>query len=574
MIETSMPLGVRLLGGEMLRWSDAPGARPGVLDELVARVTAAGHRVLLAGPHETSLTELLVGRGARVDCVLRSLPDAQEAARRHADQDSVTVACGGIEKIASADEYDCVLVPSGLERTLSTDSPPLSWGEVLRHLTGMLKPGGRLIVALENELGLHRLSDAMSPVAHRDDEDWGAGVGLDDSRPSNPEELTAALAEAGMTPERSYAAFGPSLLVQKDLPLPGETLATLLAMACGEEFAGRPVVSDPRWMARGAVRAGLAAYLAPGWVAVARKGITANVELPDALIAEGTGDWAVISELSVTPDGSVERRLCSGERSRRLRSAGDVIRDPDRLDTRLPVGSTVEEALFTACERVDLRECRTLLREYAAWLGKHAVDGSVDGRMAFATLDNVVIEPAGHVLLDASWEWAKPLPVDHVLARAVRRFVLRLLATGQRHPWPNNLDIDGVCVTLHAMCGYPANGPIREVGVTLEAEIVSLQQGRPVAKVLEHVLRGVPAYGRRELVTVNARLTDQLTMLHERCTWSDGKLAAKEAQVRKLQEQVGRLRKVNRRLKQLQRSTSFRVGKMVTAPLRIVRRRG
>jgi hypothetical protein len=574
MIETSTPLGVQLLGGEMLRSSDAPGPAPGAIDELVSRVTVAGDRVLLAGPHQTSLLDLLAGRGARVTCVMRSLPDAQETARRYADHDAVTVACGGIEKIVASEEYDLVLVPSGLERTLSTDSPQMPWPEVLRHLAGRLKPGGRVIVTVENDLGLHRLSDAMSPTAHRDDEDWGAGAGPVAGRPSTQEGLAAALAEAGMTPERSYAAFGPSLLVQKDLQLPAQTLASLVAMASGGEFTGRPVVSDPRWIARGAVRAGLTAHLAPGWVAVARKGMAEGRELPAALIAEGAGDWAVVSELSLTPDGHVERRLCGGERARRLRSAGDVTRDPDRLHTRLPVGFTVEEALFAACERVDLRGCRALLREYAAWLGKHAVDGLVDGRMVFATLDNVVIEPHGHTLVDASWEWARPLPVEHVLARVLRRFVLRLLATGQRHPWPNNLDIDGVCTTLHAMCGYPAKGPAREMGVTLEAEIVSLQQGRPIAKVLEQVLRGSPAYGRRELVAVNARLTDQLAMLQERCAWSDDKLAAKEAQVRKLQGQVERLRKANRQLRRLRQSKSFRVGKLVMAPLRVVRRQG
>ncbi|NUT42593.1 MAG: hypothetical protein HOV86_21655 [Thermoactinospora sp.] len=574
MIETATPMGVRLIGGEMLRWSDAPGSTPGAIDELVARLTNAGDRVLLAGAHEAALLDLLVERQARVACVMRSLPDAQETARRHADRDTVTVACGGIEKIAAEAEYDLVLVPSGLERALSTDSPQLPWAEVLHHLTAMLKPGGRLVVAVENDLGLHRLSDAMSPTAHRDDEDWGDGVGLDSSRPANPEGLAAVLSEAGMTLEGSYAAFGPSLLVQKDAPLPGETFATLVAMACGGEFAGHPVVSDPRWIARGAVRAGLAAHLAPGWVAVASKGAADHRELPGVLIAEGVGGWAVVSELTVEPDGRVERRPCGGERARRLRSAGDVTRDPDRLHARMPVGLTVEEAVFAACERADVRGCRALLRDYAAWLGKHAVDGQVGGHLVFATMDNVVIEHADHVLLDPSWEWAGPVALEQVIARALRRFALRLLASGQRHPWPNNLDIDGVCATLHAMCGYPAKGPVREKGVTLEAEVVSLQQERPVAKVLEHVLRGSPSYGRRELVAVNARLTDRLTMLQERCAWSDDKLAVKEAQLKKLQAQLDRLRKINRGLRQLRHSTSFRVGKMVTAPLRVVRRQG
>src|SRR5688572_26692572 len=102
------PWGVRLLGGEMLLWSDdddpavvsvAPAAAGALLGELAARVVQPGDRILVAGPHPRGLPELLAGRDARVTFVLRSLPDARALARAHADRTSVQVCCGGIEKL-------------------------------------------------------------------------------------------------------------------------------------------------------------------------------------------------------------------------------------------------------------------------------------------------------------------------------------------------------------------------------------------------------------------------------------------------------------------------------------------
>ncbi|MET0416964.1 MAG: hypothetical protein ABW022_13180 [Actinoplanes sp.] len=317
-----------LIGGEMLLWSDldgthgpAPAGGP-ALRALLAPVTG---RVLVAGPHDPALLDAMPG--AEITVLVRGVADAETLQGRP----GVTVLCGSLEKMAALPAYDTVVALDGLDRLISAEAEDRSWEETLGLLTALLRPGGRLLLGAENAFGLHRLV-ALPPEPA--DADW---VMPGERTPAGPARLAERLGAAGLGVTRTYAAYpgvllGPEILA--DPSLAGYVAATLSA-AYAEADAG--LLADPVRLAAGALRHGLAADLAPSWVAV-----TGDGEWPDAVIG----------------DARVDR-------------------------SSLPHGRTLEDLLLAACRRRDLPAVREML---TGWL---------DGTAAGVPADQVVIDAVG-----------------------------------------------------------------------------------------------------------------------------------------------------------------------------------
>ncbi|GAA2090462.1 hypothetical protein [Actinomadura alba] len=584
--------GVHLVGGEMFDWSDADAGRPGggALETLLQRVVPQSGHVLVAGPHRDGLVDRLIEHCAQVTCLVRSLPDAQELGRRQAGTGRLTVLCGGLDKLGDAGPYDAVVAVGGLGPLATPDSSPLTWAQRLERLFARLAPGGAVVIGVENRLGVQRLVDPGGPAA---DDEWLPGD-LDDTVPAGPAELAARLAESGRPVERCYAVFPglvtPTVLVDADrleerAGSDGVT-GTLISTALGGEFIGRHVLADPRRLARSALAQGLAARLAPAWIAV----VGPAGEPPTGLVSDGGPDhWAATYELR-DDHGRWER----GEvRPSAQHGGGRVLRDPARLAGPVPSGRTLEESLLAACALSDVPAVRRLLGAYAGWLA-----GLAPGAMAFATLDNVVPDGDGFAVLDPSWELAGEVPFSLALARSLRRFAVGLIAGGQPHPWPGTLDLDGVAVTLLAMAGNPGDRALLGRAVELEAEIEAAVRGLPAAehaRLLAELRSGVvrEPLGHREALTAHRRLADDLAAARARSEWLDATLKAKEAEYAKAAETAqGKLEELRRQrredqaeikrlrqevkvkeaqVKALRDSLSHRVGRLATAPLRALR---
>lgn len=571
MIDTCAPQGVTLLGNEMLQWTDAESSRPAagspVLCELIASVSRPGTRALVVGPHSEQLVEAVAAGCAEVTLVLRSMPDARTLARRYADRPEIAISCGTLEKIGSG-PFDVIVALDGLDRVLAADAADLGWQARLSHLAALLVPGGSLLVGMENDLGTHRLVGLPDPEVRNGDEEWRPTHGVDASRPTSPVRLDASLAKAGLVTARRYAAYPtpstPAVLVPCDGEdtgrLPAAVLAGVLASSCDAGLTGQPLLADPRWMVRAAAGSDITDVLAPAWIAVCGPAR----DLPDVLVCDGAGEWAVTYEL--TADGGRRARTAG------LVTLGNLTRDTKLLNAPAPVGQTLDELLRHACARADLPGIRELLRDYADWLHKHAADGMVAGAALFATADNVVLDAGGWTVADPSWSWAAPLPVDQVLARSLRRFVVRLLFSGQRHPWPSYLDAARLCETVHAMAGYPASGDLVERGLELEAEVVSLQEGVERSAVAERIRDPLLMSGmvrdHRALVAAHARLCDDLRVARERAEWADRAVTKWRSAADKARAER---RRALRRLKVLRESGSYRLGNMITkVPRRII----
>ncbi|WP_374197558.1 class I SAM-dependent methyltransferase [Micromonospora sp. RL09-050-HVF-A] len=572
---------VVLPGGEMLAWSDLPEQRladGGPLGALAARVVPAGARVLVAGPHDPALLDRLAH--AEVTCLLRSHPDAVVLTDRAA-----RVIVGGPAGLDPADTFDVVLAGAGLDAVESVEGVRLGWAGVLARLTAALRPGGTLLLRLDNPLGVSRLVATSPWYADRADAAWSIGGVLDAGRPANREQLRDRLAEVGLTADASYAAYpdpgAATALVGTDAldrsPTSG-LLDAVLHGACAGGFAGGAVLQDPARLAVDALHAGLGATLAPGWLVVAHRPAdddrSTRAALPVVLVQTGPPGIGVVEvhdgvagwRWAVTGGGAGRTRPAP------FASREAAHRDPAALTGPVPPGRLLRTLLLDGCLRRDLDALRRLLRGYAGWLaGQADPDGRLTGAAALADPDTVVVDGDTFAVLDPSWQASEPLPLEVVLARGLWRFAVTLLTGGYAHPWPSTVDVAGLTVVLGGVAGHDLDRATVDAAVQTEAAVTAALRGLDtdgrgaLATELRAVTPTDPPAGPRSYQQMReawVRQREELTRLAALLKWTEELLTSRERA----------LRRADATINLLSGSLSYRVGRLAITPARLAKR--
>jgi hypothetical protein len=450
----------RLIGGEMTVWSDLDGrhgAGPVRAATLRPLLGAASGRTLVAGPHSPDLLDLLPS--SELTLLARGLPDADFLSDRFADRPGVTVLCGSLDRLAAAPAYDTVIALDGLGRLRSAedDAAGVSWADDLTRLVAVLRPGGRLLLGVENRFGLHRML-ALPPSPA--DADWGdAADEYDPTRPASPALLRSVLAGLGLKVRAEYAAFpspdSPSLLLGTGL-LADRAVRGWATAAIRSAFSGRePALADPGRIAAGAVRAGIGAELACGWVVLAGE---AAFDSPAAVVADGAG-FSEISDVSL-----------------------------------LPAGPTLDEPILAASLRRDMPSLRELL---AGWQ---------NGEHAGVPADRIVAGPDGS---------HTPLVPATDSGTALARLAGTMIREGHAYLWPAPADQAELTALLAAMAGRqlpvpapdaPAAGEsLRELAMERDRLTRELAEARAKHQWYESMLLGREAELKR-VRRVNAML--------------------------------------------------------------------
>ena len=251
----------RLLGDEMLQWSDLDGTHgPGPVrgPALAPLLSGVRGRTLVAGPHHPDLIGLLPGDDLTL--LVRGVADGEALAGLFPN---ATVHCGGLATFVAGQAFDTVVALAGLERLTSAEGVEQPWGQTLEQLLALLRPGGTILLAVENHFGLHRL---VALPSSPDDSSWTAAAAHDPTRPAG---LSRVRARLGGT-VRSYVTYpdplAPALLLDTDVLADDSVDGAVAALISGAFQPAAPVLTDPRRLAVAAVRHGTAADLAPGWV--------------------------------------------------------------------------------------------------------------------------------------------------------------------------------------------------------------------------------------------------------------------------------------------------------------------
>jgi hypothetical protein len=416
---------ITMLGGEMPEYAEEHPPAGGPLYRHLLERLPTGIRVLVAGPHHTGLITALADR-REVTCLVRSQPDA-ETLPGH-------VLCGTLSKLTDADRYDVVVALDGTGRLCSPEGPQLDWAESVRILKRALRPGGTLLLTVENELGVHRLVDPHAPTAARTGDAWRP-LGEFGTAPGRPDRLAAALGAEGL-PVAGMAAAWP-LPARPTLLINPETLryGPLDALAAFASAAVAPaydrVLSDPRRLAAAAVRRGLGAETAPAWLAVAQRAHRPGptVVLPPALFAGPSGR---VTEIVGAPDGTWLRRVVPGWAPPLSPDAGDSGESqPGSSHGPLPAGRLLEERLLSAALAHDLPDLRGLL---TGWMTA----------LPMAAADNVLVDGDRFAVLD-------PTVPDQ--PDALARLAHTLLTGGYHHPWPGVTDVPRLIAVLAGAAG-------------------------------------------------------------------------------------------------------------------------
>ncbi|MEU8420744.1 class I SAM-dependent methyltransferase [Micromonospora sp. NPDC048835] len=581
--ETAPADRITLPGGEMLAWSDLPQERlanGGPLAALAARLVPPGARVLVAGPHDPALLEQLTH--AEVTCLLRSHPDAVALAHRAA-----RVVVGGPAGLPDDETYDVVIAAAGLDPVESVEGTRLGWDGVLARLAAAVRPGGALLVRLDNPLGLHRLVDTTPWYARRDDSAWTIGGVLDRAHPANRDQLGERLGAAGLRPVACWAAYpvvsAPTALLDADhldRDAGSGLFDAVLHGACAGGSTNATVLQDPARLAVDALHAGRAADLAPAWLTLAHRPAgptapTVDRDLPVVLVQTGRPGVGVLEVLDgpsgrrwgLIPVADEKRPAAAPFASREA-----AYRDADALSGPVPSGRLLRTLLLDAALRRDLAALRTLLHGYAGWLTDHAdADGRIAGAAALAGTDNVVVDGERYAVLDPSWRATAALPADVVLARAMWRFAAGLLTGGYAHPWSSTLDVAGLTVVLGGLAGHDLDRATVSEAIEAEAAIAAALHGLDadgtvdLASELHAVAPTDPPLGGhsyQQLREAWLRQREELTRLAALTAWTEELLTSRERALRRAETTISLL----------SGSISYRVGRLAITPARLAKR--
>ncbi|NYJ73946.1 class I SAM-dependent methyltransferase [Allobranchiibius huperziae] len=539
---TSRPHNVQLGPGAMQNWSDlehhpagASAAQRAVVQELVR----PGQRVAVVGPHSLDVITGIASQVAHLSVITRSIPDAVTIGNALLEHESVDVQCASAATLLEQPEpYDLVVALDDVTRVWSPESEPMTWAQVYDAVRRLVAPGGRLLLGVENELGLQRITSLHSRYTSDHDEDWSVTATFDASRPRSLQALidvadgdTGSVQVLGALPiwqEQTVLVSGIDELSPE--------LTTLLGALTLGSPAYRRVGADPTRMTRAAVLSGRLPHLCSGWILITGPTPVQAYAGAGILADDPAGRVATYTDV----DGQVLRRV------------------PGASDAIVPVSASAESLSGTAldaCAAQDVAGLRALLVRYRAWLVANATDGVLSRDVADTRVDNVMLDDDGFQALAPAED---DRPLDEATWAALADLVLVIRARGSRHPWPAATDDTTMLATLGAMVGLPADG-VPE-GLLAAADETA----------------GLPAHDVSGLLAVVERLTETNEALASRSRWFEERLNVREREMRaraerhrkELELAVKQQRILQDSAEDLRRSITYRAGAAIINPIR------
>ncbi len=378
--------------------------------------------VLEVGASCGALTRYLGETCGTVDALEPVLERARVARARTRDLENVEVFVGEVEDLPADAAYDLVVVVGVLEYVGEGSADPEPYVHFLARLARVLRPGGHLICAIENRLGVKYL--AGSPEDHT----GRVFDGLEGYPKGGPartlarEELAALFEHAGLQStffhsfpdyKLARAIFSDSLL---DSPEERSLAWRLPHFPSADRAGPRPRLVDERSLWKSVVEDGRGGHFSNSFVIVASKGTTNDLWPTDLAAA-----FYNCERRALFATETRVRRIASGLRFERSGLTGQ--------ERRIECGSLVLELsdsdfapgvdLVEVLAASDDETLREWLQRWRHLIGKSNSGGSPETVSIDLVPHNLILRDNGELaIIDQEW-WHREYTERQVLERGI-----------------------------------------------------------------------------------------------------------------------------------------------------------
>jgi SAM-dependent methyltransferase len=466
----------------------------------------AHHRVLEVGAGTGVLSRYLGETGARVVALEGQIDRARAAALRCAGLANVEVVCGPLQSFEDPDGFDLVCIVGVLEYAASGVGGAQGHRSFLDHAIGLLRPGGALLVAIENQIGLKYL------LGYHEDHLGLAWIGLEGYpgshgiRTFSRSGLGRMLGDAGLDHQKWFYPFPdyklPTLVLTDELYREADAVELVDQLArdpVRDDGSARSLLCDARRAHRVLLEAGLGPEVSNSFLVLACSGDRTPDLLPDAeVLAWRMGDerrrrWC--RRLAIhRADGGLRIATTMAGPDLEGRSEEWLEQRPGK-DQPYHRGQTCEQMALRACLSNDPDGLSDTLGRWSAHLDElsgtlsaadpphHPFMPATDElvlppEFLDLALSNFVVQPDGLRFIDDEWRAQGGVSARLAKARALWLFARDLVCSGADHPWVDELTVDQLATRLGEMCGVAIDGELLERMVTAEVELQTLVTGR------------------------------------------------------------------------------------------------
>ena len=501
------------LAAEIRDWPTAYHLAPERAVLLNPVIIGPDDRVLDVGAGSGVNTRICADRGAAVTAVEGSAARAELIAHRCAGLEGVDVLCGPLDGLGSDrfGVYDVVLLVGVLEYAGTSHGGRGGPAAFLDQVVDALAPGGVVVLAIENRLGLKYLLGF--PEDHLG-LPWVGWEGYRDGEPTtwSRRELAQMLADAGLPAQKWLYPF-------PDYKLPTAVLAEeiydradgvdmvdqIVGHPTSTEYARPVLVVDDRAAHRALLTAGLGPDIANSFLVVVGRDSDDVAERVDqqALAWRVAPDrrrrWRQQGVVVDSNQGlTMRRRLVAEDR------AGDFegwLGQVEVAEEAYFSGRNLEQCLLDCARAGDADEIAGLLRVWRAALAAHETPiDTVPAPHPYlpadaarvlppewldAGPDNFVVTADGLKFVDREWVAAGGVDARLAVVRGLWKAVSAMLSARCHLPWPVTWSNDRLVAHLGGLIGEDIDDELMTQWRKAEEDLIRRIYRQPAMRLAE-----------------------------------------------------------------------------------------